>query len=307
LDITFTLAGLGTLTNSGGTVYIQGTFDNTGTLNGSNVLGQAVLYGGTVQGGTATPSGLVFSNYGGTLSGATYDGPLNLTSSSVEQTVDLANGTTVVGSSGSGPGTINVTGIDATLYFDNTQTVSNETINLGNSSGSDYLWENDMVGGDQILTLASSVTINATGSENYIYRQGSVTDELVNQGVIAQTGTGNSRRSALTFSPIAAQSTPTRQAEIFTSSRPVSPTAARSTSPTASRRSSVPRGSPPRPRSPTTARSMSRAAARRSSSPPRSPTFPRIRSPAGPMRLRRARRLRSIAPTRSRPTTPTSS
>jgi hypothetical protein len=35
--------------------------------------------------------------------------------------------------------------------------------------------------------------------------------------------------------------------------------------------------------------------------------LPAHSSPAGPMRRRRARRLRSIAPTRSRPTTPTSS
>ena len=50
------------MTNSGGTVYIEGTLDNAGsTLNGSSGLGQAVLYGGTVQGGAATPSGLVLS------------------------------------------------------------------------------------------------------------------------------------------------------------------------------------------------------------------------------------------------------
>ena len=40
----FTLAGLGKVTNSGGTVYLEGTLDNTGgTLNGSGSLGQAVL------------------------------------------------------------------------------------------------------------------------------------------------------------------------------------------------------------------------------------------------------------------------
>ena len=58
----FTLEGLGTITNSGGTVYIQGTLENTsGTLNGTSALGQVVLYGGTVEGGTVTPSGLAFS------------------------------------------------------------------------------------------------------------------------------------------------------------------------------------------------------------------------------------------------------
>ena len=69
------------MSNSGGTIYIEGTLNNAGgTLNGSSGLGQAVLDGGTVQGGTATPSGLGFSSSGGTLSGVTYDGTLDLSS-----------------------------------------------------------------------------------------------------------------------------------------------------------------------------------------------------------------------------------
>ena len=82
LDIAFTLAELGTFTNSGGTVYIEGTLDLTGgTLNASSGLGQAALDGGTVEGGTVTPAGLVFSSSGGTLSGVTYDGTLDLSGS----------------------------------------------------------------------------------------------------------------------------------------------------------------------------------------------------------------------------------
>ena len=54
-------------------------FDDTGgTLNGSSSLGQVVLAGGTVQGGTATPAGLgLLPTSGGTLSGVTYDGALS--------------------------------------------------------------------------------------------------------------------------------------------------------------------------------------------------------------------------------------
>ena len=94
----FTVAELGTVTNSGGTVYIKGTLDNTGTLNGSSGLGQAVLDGGTVQGGSVTPSGLRFSSSGGTLSGVTYDGTFDL--SEADANVDLDSGTVVNSAAG---------------------------------------------------------------------------------------------------------------------------------------------------------------------------------------------------------------
>ncbi len=186
-------ASLGSITNSGGTVDIAGTYNNSGhTLDGSASFGQLVLLnGGTITGGTATSGGVGFANNGATLSGVTFDGPLNLTSTSVSQTVDLANGASVVGSSGSGRGTINVTGFGSQLKFDNTQTVSNETINLGNSSFLDHLYENDTAGvGAQVLTLAPSVTINVTGRAQ-IQTTSFSGDAIVNQGVISQTGSGS--------------------------------------------------------------------------------------------------------------------
>ncbi len=172
-------ATLGSFTNSGGTVDIAGNYANTGeTLNGAASFGQLTLDGGTITGGVATGAGVAFSSGGGTLSGVTYDGPLNLTSTSVSQAVDLTSGTTVVGSSGSGAGTINVTGYDSILYFGGAQTVSNVTINLG-GYGADNLesyYSN--------LTLASSVTVNASVGA-VIAALGSA---IVNQGVIQQTG-----------------------------------------------------------------------------------------------------------------------
>jgi Cupin/FG-GAP-like repeat len=120
----------------------------------------------------------------GTLSGVTFDGPLNLTANYAS--VQLANGTTVVSSSGSGPGTINVTGTGSSLIFDNAQTVSNETINLGNSSYYDSLYEYDTTGAGQVLTLASSVTINVAGLAIF-YTGGSSGDGIVNKGLIDAT------------------------------------------------------------------------------------------------------------------------
>jgi hypothetical protein len=183
LNFSFTLAALGTLTNSGGTVYIGGggTFNNAGgTLNGTNVLGQAVLYGGTVEGGTATPAGLVFSGSGGTLSGVTYGGTLDL--SGKDDSVSLADGTVVNNAAGTGAGTINDTGEESYLYFDNTQTFNNATISLGNASG----YESYLIEDGTVLTLGSNVAIDESGAA-YIGGAG-----IVNQGNISQTGSGSS-------------------------------------------------------------------------------------------------------------------
>ncbi len=182
-------ARLGSITNSGGTVYIayRGTWNNSGqTLNGSPLA--LTLSGGRIDGGTVTSAGVAFSNGGGTLSGVTYDGPLNL--SVYDVSVDLANRTTVVGSSGSGPGTINDTGDGSTLGFDNTQTFANATINLGNSSYESYLYEFDTAdAGDQVLTLASSVALDVQGDAEIQSSPGRG-DGIVNEGVIDITGSG---------------------------------------------------------------------------------------------------------------------
>jgi hypothetical protein len=184
---TMSAASLGSITNSDGAVDIVGTYNNSGqTLNGSASFGELTLSGGTISGGTATSAGVAFG--GGTLSGVTFDGPLNLTAD--EAGVSLVNGTTVVGSSGSGPGTINVTGHYSLLSFDNTQTVSNETINLGNVSGGAGLYEYDMTGvGDQVLTLAATVSVDVSGYA-YIQSSGYRGDGIVNDGAIDVTGSG---------------------------------------------------------------------------------------------------------------------
>ena len=182
----FTLAELGTVSNSGGTVSIQGTLDNTGgTLNGSNVLGQPVLIGGTVQGGTVTPSGLSFSGYGGTLSGVTYDGTLDLSGASVH----LARGTVVNTAAGKAGGTIDI-GERSKPFFDNTQTFNNATINLGSTSpGYNDLIEHDSTEAGTVLTLGSNVTIDESGHAQ-IETGNDAGDGIVNQGNISQTASG---------------------------------------------------------------------------------------------------------------------
>jgi hypothetical protein len=246
------ISSLGSISNSGGTVYLQGTLSNSGhTLKGLTI--GLVLDGGTITGGTV--AGLIASNGGGTLSGVTFDGPLNLTASSA--VVHLADGTKIVGATGSGPGTINVTGPNnASLDIDDTETVSNTTINLGNSGGStDFLYEYDSANtGNAVLTLASTDTVDVQGNVQINSRFSG--DSIVNKGVIEQTGNSGTlyiqpgaftnsgtidaeaaNAALLIFgrprSPPAARSTSRRRAPLFTFSRARSPTAARSMSPTA--------------------------------------------------------------------------
>ena len=97
-----TTTGLGSISNSGGAVYLDGTLDNSGeTLNGATPLGSLPSRAARSAGARSLRPGVEYGR-SGTLSGVTFDGPLNLTSLSGEQYVILADGTTVVGSSGSG-------------------------------------------------------------------------------------------------------------------------------------------------------------------------------------------------------------
>ena len=127
---------------------------------------------------------------GGTLSGVTYDGTLDLSESGAS--VNLASGTVVKNAAGTGPGTINVTGEYADLDFDNTQTFNNATINLGNTIGyTDTLYAYDTAGaGGQVLTLASGVTVDVVGYAA-ITSSSSSGDGIVNKGVINDTTSPN--------------------------------------------------------------------------------------------------------------------
>jgi hypothetical protein len=164
--------------DSGGELNLNGTLSQTG--------GTLTLEGGFISGGTIDSTAGTLAIDSGALSGVTFDGPLNLTASGA--TVFLANGTTVVGSSGSGPGTINVTGSGATLFFANTQTFNNATINLGPTSSNCYL----LAGAGIVLTLGPNVTIDANGAAAIIEDSGNAGDGIVNQGNISQTASDTS-------------------------------------------------------------------------------------------------------------------
>jgi len=191
---TFTLANVGTITNNGGTIDVTGTLNNTGaTLDGSRGLGPLTLDGGTVTGGIVKSTGLNFANhnsgyyYLSTLSGVTFEGPLNLTGQ--DQDVELTGGSAVVGSSGTGPGVVNLTGGFSQLDFGGTQTVSSLTVNIGGQGEYPELSFQDTSGTGETFTLASSATIDfvANGNLNAGYNSD---DSVVNEGLIEQTASG---------------------------------------------------------------------------------------------------------------------
>ena len=170
-----TVDDIGSLTLSGTLALSAGTF----------ILGP----GGTLSGGTTKVTSGTFVCDGGTLSGAIFDGPLSLSGSSAS--VHLAKGTVVNNAAGTGPGTINDTGVDTSLYFDNAQTFNNATINLGNVSYYDYLYSDDVSGaGSQVLTLGSGVTIDVQGYAE-IYGTTYSGDGIVDKGVINDTTAGD--------------------------------------------------------------------------------------------------------------------
>src|SRR5262249_41659195 len=127
----FTPDAIGAVTNSNGTVFIEGTVTNVGSFAVAPSFGTAVL-DGTIVGGTIVGGGL--SLRGGTLSGVSYLGPLDLSADFSRVTVN--NGISLMPQGGGpGPGSALVTGALSVLSFAVTQTLSNAGVLLGGTDG----------------------------------------------------------------------------------------------------------------------------------------------------------------------------
>src|SRR5271167_4013959 len=183
-----TLAQLGTVTHTGGVVNLQTTLNDTGTtpLN----VGQGMPLGtltlassGTIENGTIVDQGSGIAFAGGTLSGVTYDGPMNLSTTSAY--VYVTNGLTLAGTNGTGTGTINLTGQSTDIYAEGGQTLTNATLNIGNTNGSDYLYNYDPAG-IAVLTLGASLTIDQVGTYAVLDTSydGRTASGIVNAGTI---------------------------------------------------------------------------------------------------------------------------
>ena len=140
--------------SSAGPITEAGLLDNTGTtlaVGSSGTLGTVgLISGGTVSGGTIVDtSGNGFAFGGGTLSGVTYQGPLELVNP--DDRLTIANGLTTT--------VIDLIGDAATLDLAATQTLDNVTLNIGSASG-------DVLSADQggTVTLGHGASIVSNGA-----------------------------------------------------------------------------------------------------------------------------------------------
>ena len=177
--------------NQGTPTTINSTLSNTGqTLTvgaGSAIL--ILASGGTIVGGTIVDQGSGVEFQSGTLSGVTYDGTMDLSPNN--STVYIANGLTANNQAGAAPGTINLTGVSDSIYFEGNQTFNNATINLGSTSGYyDTIYNYDTNDTGSVLTLGPNVIVNQAVNETSGYAElisaGSnhTGDGIVNQGTI---------------------------------------------------------------------------------------------------------------------------
>jgi hypothetical protein len=188
---TVTQAELNSITRAGGLVDLAGTMDLAGgTLNvgGTTAIG-GVLLTGTIKNGTVHDGGLGLQFGTGffpapTLDGVTYQGAVDLSEASARLTV--LDAFTVTGTSGTGPGTINLTGNNSNLTLTGSRTLDNATVRIGNASLSIA-----NPGSTTAVTFGPNLTIKQGGAggsfsgvNSSITGSFSPSDSLLNQGSI---------------------------------------------------------------------------------------------------------------------------
>ncbi len=191
LDLsTVTAAQLGTVANSGALLIDPvTTLDNTGatlSVGTGGFAGPSTVVEGTILNGTIVDSASGMSFIGGKLSNVTYDGTLNLGASA---SVFVIGNLTANNAAGTGPGTINVTGTFANLIFQDTQTIDNATINIGNGTagaGNSLIATPSVTGQTNTLTFGKNLIINHVGTfAGITQNSGNVSPyTVINEGTI---------------------------------------------------------------------------------------------------------------------------
>lgn len=192
----FMPSDVGTIQRTGGSLGLDGYLDNSGaTLNigqGQALAGLTML-GGTIKGGTIqsdnTSSNLfVRDNSGGTLDGVTLNGSLDVTGATASATI--TGGLTVHDVAGSGPGTINVTGTNASINLGTGVVLDNATLNLDSA---DSLGQASVNAADPTLNLGTHLDVEVAGDSNYLNAA-----SVQNQGVINLTQFSRLNSASLT-------------------------------------------------------------------------------------------------------------
>lgn len=183
-----------TVTIAGGESFTVGTLNITnanaalalgGTLNVSTLLNLSagsITLSGKIVGGAIKDTGGSINYVNGILDGVKFEGTMDLSASSA--VVQIYDGISLTGSTGSGAGAVNVTGSSSQMQFYGSQTVDKATIKIGSSSTS-YLQVLDTVPGDT-LTFGTGLNLVSAGNVNLT---GSADATLINKGTItAATG-----------------------------------------------------------------------------------------------------------------------
>jgi hypothetical protein len=138
--------------------------------------------GGTIVGGTLNAVGGEFVWNGGTLSGVTYEGTLDL--SAAAATLFITGGLTAKGVSGAGAGAIDLTGAGSSLRASGGETLDKATLDIGANGGSASLILSDVGDANPLLTLGGKFNIVQTGAHAGISSIGNADDCVVNDGSI---------------------------------------------------------------------------------------------------------------------------
>lgn len=145
-----------TLNNIGHTLYIGSGQPNSGL----NMAGGTIV-GGIIQSDNESKNLFTNDFANGRLDGVSLNGSLDITGVNADATI--TNGINLHDSTGSGSGTINLTGDRATLNFSTDQTLDHATLNIG-PSGNNYP-NRVVINPGTTLTLGSNFTTRTNGEE----------------------------------------------------------------------------------------------------------------------------------------------
>ncbi|MDB6092893.1 MAG: autotransporter outer rane beta-barrel protein [Verrucomicrobia bacterium] len=170
-----TSANLGSVVlASGGRALLNGTINNASASLPAPTGGVFELYGGTIIGGTVSPSALHFTTSAGTLDNVSILGDLDLPT--VNSYFYLKNGTNFTGTNAN-------LGASTALYWQQVGTLTGKALTFGANS---YIYVNGI---NNTLTLGPGST--ATGAVS-IYSDGSTGTAITNQGAITYNGSSGS-------------------------------------------------------------------------------------------------------------------
>ena len=180
-SVSISASGATLLVGSGGLAVSTGVTINSGTL----------LLGGMLMGGTVAEKGgtlaVQSTSYSAGLNSVTVDGALNLSGTGLR--LGLVGTNQFLNASGTGPGSVLLTGAGTTLSVNDTETLSNLTLAFGNASTSASVLQLGSYFA-QSLTLGTGAIVNVTGDALISNLAQTVSKQVLNAGSISVASGG---------------------------------------------------------------------------------------------------------------------